>query len=123
MSIARHPPRPPVFRPARLALRIPHAGASGIIDATDLRAEPLVPTLAASLASSRSAPPLLQPRSRPDPWPLAVLTTLLAVVVAFTGVAAAARFVPAMATDRGRVTDGHLSMHSGIDEPEPTRRP
>jgi hypothetical protein len=123
MSIARQPPRPPVVRPARLALRIPDAGASGIIDATDLRAEPLVPTLAASLASSRCAPPPLQPRPRPDAWPLAVLSTLLAVVVAFTGVAAAARFVPGMATHRGRVTDGHLSMRSGLDEPESTRRP
>lgn len=115
MSTDRHVPRHPVQRPARLALRIVDAGASGVIDATDLRAEPLVPLLAASLARSRPATSS-QPR-RPDPWPMAMLCTALAVVVAFAGVVAAARLAPHMATERPRVMDGHLSMHAVSTSP------
>lgn len=116
MSTDRHVPRPPVQRPARLALRIVDAGASGVIDATDLRAEPLVPLLAASLARSRPAASA-QPRRRPDPWPMAMLCTALAVVVAFAGVVAAARLAPRMANERARVMDGHLSMHAVSTSP------
>jgi len=123
MPIDRQPPRPPVCRPARLAFRIVDAGSSGIIDATDLRAEPLVPTLAASLSRARGAPPAPpRPRPRPEAWPLAVLSTLLAVVVAFTGVAAAARFAPGLAAERDRPMDGHLSMHA-VSSPAPMHQP
>jgi hypothetical protein len=93
MSTDRTRLRPPVHRPARLALRILDAGSSGVIDAHDLRAEPLVPVLAASLARSRpvASPP---PRRRPDPWPMVMLCTALAVVVAFMGMVAADRLAP-----------------------------
>lgn len=111
MSAHRRAPRPSKPRPARLALRIPHASDSGIVDAADLRAEPLVASLAASLARSRPAPPPPLPL-RADPWPMLVLCSALAAVVAFTGVAAVSRLAPHVATERARVPEGHLSIHS-----------
>lgn len=111
-NVHRPSVRPSVHRrPARLALSLPDAGSSGVVDATALRAEPLVPSLAASLARSRAVAPA-PPRRRPDPWPLVMLCTALAVAVAFTGVVAAARLAPAVATERARLMDGHLTLHA-----------
>ena len=111
MSTDRHVPRPPAHRPVRLALRITDASASGIIDASELRAEPLVPALAATLARARHPAPM-PPRRRTDPWALAMLYTAWVVAVAFMSVVAAARLAPGMATERARAMDGHLSMHA-----------
>jgi hypothetical protein len=112
--------RPTSPRPARLAYCIPDAGASGIIDASDLRAEPLVSSLAASLARSRPMPQP-QPRARADAWPMLVLSTLL-VAVAFTGVAAISRLAPGVANERARVIGGHhLSMRTVSTSPSPSQ--
>lgn len=114
-------PRPTSPRPARLAFCVPDAGSSGIIDASDLRAEPLVASLAASLARSRPMPPP-PPRARADAWPMLVLSTLLVAVVAFTGVAAISRLAPGVANERARVIGGHhLSMRTVSTSPAPSQ--
>jgi hypothetical protein len=112
--------RPTSPRPARLAFCIPDAGSSGIIDASDLRADPLVASLAASLARSRPMPPP-PPRARADAWPMLVLSTLLLAVVAFTGVAAISGLAPGVANERARVIGGHpLSMRTVSTTPAPS---
>lgn len=118
MTNPRRSVRPILPRPARLAFSIPDAGSSGIIDASDLRAEPLVSSLAASLARSRPIPPPPL-RARADAWPIVVLSTLLLAVVAFTGVAAISRFAPGVVHERAPVAGGHhLSMRT-VSSPAP----
>lgn len=79
----------PTRRPARLALTIPHAGSSGVIDVADLRAEPpplsLSPPAPPGVAESPPAPPR---------WPLAGIITAAAASVSMIALALVARPAP-----------------------------
>lgn len=100
-------------RLARLALHVPDAGSSGIIDIADLRVDPLCASLASSLAVS--ARPSATARRK---GPTIALRSALAAGVAVLGLAGAFRLAPSMATDDTSATGGQLAMHeAAFDSP------
>ncbi len=92
-------------RLARLALTVPDAGSSGLIDVTDLRAEPPPLSLAASLVA---APRRAAGRT---PWTMLALGSALALSISFASVAAALRLGPSVASDDSHANGGQLSQH------------
>ena len=90
--------------PARLALRLPDAGSSGIIDVADLRAEPIPLSL---------VPPGPAPRP-PKPsraWPLWGLTAMLGASVMALGLAVVSGPTPTVLVRDAAPIDRPLPMH------------
>jgi hypothetical protein len=106
-------PRP---RPARLALRIPDAGSSGLIDAADLCAEPLAPSLAAALAHSRSGAAANPPAW--CAWPGVLGRAAAVATLGLVGLAALLHLAPRSMTEAAQpALGGQLAMHDASASP------
>ncbi|MCA9651842.1 MAG: hypothetical protein H6712_08940 [Myxococcales bacterium] len=98
-------------RPARLALSIPDAGSSGIIDVKDLRADPPPLSLSPPMPSSRPV------RTAGPRWPLAGLLTAVAASLTMVGMAIAIGPSPTVVVQQPLTSAVELAMHGA---PEPT---
>ncbi len=103
-------PRPPL---ARLALRVPSAGSSGLIDVTSLRAEPIPLSLAPP-----GPPPLAEP-STPR-WGLAAITAALGAGLSMVALAAVFQPQATIVVQDSPTVDRQMSMAEVVEPVEHT---